>query len=751
MRNPLNKRLPREFKKNAGKYIGILLILVSTIVLGSAYMATSDSIIHTIEVNDSECKVEDGQFETMTPVSDDLKNEFADKDTKIVENFYSTVEDFDGSARLLVFDERTELNLVSLFEGEFPNEDNEIVVERLFAKNREIHVGDEIEVNDLKFTVTGIMAVPDYNALFKSNQDMIMNTTDFGISVVTKEGFDKLDEDTLTYRYSYVFEDKTLTEEDERKIVEDLQKALVMEGVGLQSFLTAENNQSIALLREDLGTEGPVMKVFIYILIMVIAFVFAILTNNTIESEAAIIGTLRASGYKKGEIVVHYLSPTMIIALVSSVIGNVLGYTVMMEPMKDLYYGSYSIAPLQIQFSLEAFITTTILPVVIMILINCFMLYNKLSLSPLKFLRKDLNKRRQKRAVKLPNFSFLTRFRIRVLLQNKVSYLILFFGIFISSFLLMFGLGLDPLIDNYVEEIDDSLTYEYQYVLKAPVEVENAEKLQSYSLSIWYEIGQKDLDVSFMGVSDDSQFLKDIVLPEKGNEITVTDPLAKKLNLEVGDELVFKDEYFDEEYTLKVANICDYKGSLTVFMKRTLLNELLGNDKGTFNSYLSNEKLDIDDMYLAKYITRADMIGTAKQLMQSFEGVMAMINVFSVAIYIILMYILTKTVIEKNALAISFMKVFGYDSKEINRLYLNATTITVIVSLIICIPIEVLCFKYTLVYAASMIEGYLPFYVPAWLYPAIIVIGIVAYYAVNALHIRKIKRIPMSEALKNRE
>ena len=40
--------------------------------------------------------------------------------------------------------------------------------------------------------------------------------------------------------------------------------------------------------------------------------------------------------------------------------------------------------------------------------------------------RKDLNKKRQKRAVKLPDFSFLTRFRIRVLLQNKINYLILF-------------------------------------------------------------------------------------------------------------------------------------------------------------------------------------------------------------------------------------------------------------------------------------------------------------------------------------
>ncbi|MDD5936694.1 MAG: hypothetical protein PUC65_14210, partial [Clostridiales bacterium] len=92
-----------------------------------------------------------------------------------------------------------------------------------------------------------------------------------------------------------------------------------------------------------------------------------------------------------------------------------------------------------------------------------------------------------------------------------------------------------------------------------------------------------------------------------------------------------------------------------------------------------------------------------------------------------------------------------YDSKEINRLYLKANTITVIVSLLICIPVEILCFKLILVYLASMIEGYLPFYLPIWVYIAIIVIGIVAYFAVNALHIRKVNKIPMSEALKNRE
>jgi hypothetical protein len=35
------------------------------------------------------------------------------------------------------------------------------------------------------------------------------------------------------------------------------------------------------------------------------------------------------------------------------------------------------------------------------------------------------------------------------------------------------------------------------------------------------------------------------------------------------------------------------------------------------------------------------------------------------------MYLLTKVVIDKNALYISFMKVFGYDSREIRKLYLD--------------------------------------------------------------------------------
>ena len=753
MKNPLNKRLPREFKKNAGKYLGIFFILIITIIVGSSFMAVMDSAVQTLEVNDVECKIEDGYFEVMSPVSDNTLTNLRNMGLHIVPNYYLSVNEFDGDASMIVFKDRTEMNIASVFEGELPKKEGEIAIERLFAANRGIEVGETISFEGETYLVTATIAIPDYNCLYKNNQDLLPNTSGFGICLVTDKDFDKYDGNKLTYRYSYRYVDTNLSDLNEKKLLEDVQKELFLDGAKLQTLLTAENNQAITFLREDMGKDGPVMKVFVYILVMIIAFVFAILTNNNIESEAAIIGTLRASGYKKSEIVWHYLSPTIIIAILSSVVGNALGYTVMIKPFEDLYYGTYSLAPIDIKFNIEAFVTTTILPIIIMIVINWWMLYSKLSLSPLKFLRKDLHKKKQKKARKLPDFNFLTRFRLRVLMQNKVSYLILFVGIFISSFLLMFGMGLDPLIDNYVEEIDDSITYEYQYVLKEPIEIKNpeTEKILSYSLKTWFELGKMDMSVSFMGISEDNIFFEGIDLSDKENEITISEPLAEKMNLKVGDEIVFKDDYYDKEYTLKVAHICQYKGSLTVFMKLDLINILLGNDVNTYNSYVSNEKLDIDEEYLVKYVTRADMVGTAKEMMAMFEGVLLIINIFSVIIYMILMYILTKTVVEKNAIPISFMKVFGYNDKEIGKLYLNATTFTVIVSLVVCIPVEALCFKYVLIYIGSMIEGYIPFYLPMWLYVSIIGIGIVAYFAINALHIRKVRKISMSEALKNRE
>ena len=136
MKNPLNKRIPRILKKDAAKYIGIFLILVSIIMVGSSFMSVMESSKYTLEDNDRECLIEDGQFEIYSPISDEVIKEFRDNGIDVAENFYVSINDFDGNARFMVFNERTKMNLPSIFEGRLPENENEIAVERFFAKNR---------------------------------------------------------------------------------------------------------------------------------------------------------------------------------------------------------------------------------------------------------------------------------------------------------------------------------------------------------------------------------------------------------------------------------------------------------------------------------------------------------------------------------------------------------------------------------------------------------------------------------------
>lgn len=747
-RCPLTKRIPRDFAKNIAKYAGMICILVCTISIGSSFQSVMDGAVKYLDDIKSENYQEDGFFETLNPINDKAMEYFEENNIQVAGNFYVTEAEYDGDCKVLIFNERDKIDIPVIFEGNLPQKDNEIAIDHVFARHKGIAPGDEVTLKGQKFIVSGTVSLPDYSALFLNNTDLMMNTTHFCVSVVTGECFEQFSEGDITYRYSYKYNETDLSKAEKVALSEDMLKTLVENGNEVQNFLRADQNQSISFLEMDIGNDGPFMVAFVYILVALIAFIFAILTNSTIEHESVIIGTLLASGYKKSEIIRHYIQPTLMVAVAGSLIGNALGYTAMIKPFVDMYYTTYSIGPINIEFSVLAFLTTTILPVVIMVAINYLMLGMKLSLKPLKFLRRDLKKKKQKKAGKLPDVSFLNRFRLRVILQNKGSYIMLFLGVFLASFLLMFGIGLKPLMNHYTDTIDDSLPYEYQYVLKAPATAEGGEKLRVYEMDVWFPLGQKDIGVSLMGIENDSVFFNGAISDEG---VTISSSLANKLNLKSGDELKLKDSSKEKEYTFKVSRVYPYNAAQCVFMARNELNKLLDDNEETYNCLISDRKLDIDNSYIAKQISRSDILGSANQMMDSFGTIILFINIFSVVVYMIIMYILTRVVIDKNTVSISYMKVFGYERKEIRKIYLTATTMVVIASLVMCIPLEIALFKATLVFLSSMIEGYVEFYLPAYVYAEIVVIGLAAYYVINALHMRSINKIPMSEALKNRE
>ena len=98
------------------------------------------------------------------------------------------------------------------------------------------------------------------------------------------------------------------------------------------------------------------------------------------------------------------------------------------------------------------------------------------------------------------------------------------------------------------------------------------------------------------------------------------------------------------------------------------------------------------------------------------------------------------------------VKILGYSNREISRLYIVATSIMVVLFLLLSLPVEYWAMVY--LFRAVMLEsisGWITFYIEPAVYIKMFLLGIGTYAVVAALEYRRICRVPMDEALKNVE
>ena len=176
------------------------------------------------------------------------------------------------------------------------------------------------------------------------------------------------------------------------------------------------------------------------------------------------------------------------------------------------------------------------------------------------------------------------------------------------------------------------------------------------------------------------------------------------------------------------------------------------NRKDTFNGYFSDKKItDINDEMISTVITKDDLDKTCRQLEVSMGNMMVLFQGFGVIMFVLIIYLLSKIIIEKNAQSISMAKILGYTNHEINRLYITATTIVVVLSLMLTIPLANITIEEICKVAFARFSGWLPYYVPEITFVKMFAAGVIAYALVALFQIRKVKRIPMTDALKNVE
>lgn len=752
--NPLNKRFLRELKSEAGKYIVLFVFIAGVIALVSGFLVASGSMSQAYDESFEKYNIEDGNFEVKREASRGLLDALQKDGTKIYPNFYKEEQTKNVESTLRIFKKRTEIDLECLMEGSFPEDENEIAIDRMYAVNNKISVGDVMELGDVSYTICGLVALSDYSALFSSTSDMMFDAVRFGVAIVTEDGFNKINDDHLHYNYSWRYSERPADEKEAKTLSESFLKTLYVNALlnlnGVEGFIPEYVNQAIIFTGDDIKGDNAMFTVFLYIVIAIIAFVFAVTTSNTINKESAVIGTLRASGYSKGELIRHYMAMPMLIVLIAAVIGNILGYTVFKGYMAALYYASYSLPTYVTIWNADAFVKTTVIPVLLMFAINFIMLAEKMSLSPLRFLRRDLSRRQKKKAFRLKTtIPIMKRFRMRILFQNIPNYVILFIGILFANLILLFGFMFGPLLDHFEQEITTHLLAEHQYVLVSGEKTENKEA-ESYDVTVLktQEGRYKSEEVMVYGVQENSAYIKSSL---SDDEVLISNAYANKQHIKVGDTITLQEEYGEKTYSFTVTGIYTYPAALSVFMNCDAFEKTF--EKGSYYpGYFSNEELtDLTQKNIAMTISKEDLTKTSRQLRLSMGGMAVLFQGFGVIMFALLLYLLSKVVIEKNAQSISMAKILGYSDKEINRLYIRTTTIVSVVSLVVTIGLCIVLLKAICEIVFAEYSGYLEFYMEPADLLKVLAAGLITYAVISFFQIKKIKAIPMTDALKNVE
>ena len=145
--------------------------------------------------------------------------------------------------------------------------------------------------------------------------------------------------------------------------------------------------------------------------------------------------------------------------------------------------------------------------------------------------------------------------------------------------------------------------------------------------------------------------------------------MPDKFLIHVGDSITLKEKYEKDKYTFKVAGIYDYTAALCVFMPRSELNDTFDLGDDYYSGYFSDTELtDIkSQVYWLRGLIWTLLTKISRQLDVSMGSMMGLINGFAIMIYMVLIYLLSKIIIEKNAQSISMVKILGYTNGEIEQ------------------------------------------------------------------------------------
>ena len=795
----LRRKMLRDILKNKSQFITILLMITIGVMVYAGIEAYMDGMTMTADKFYTESNLQDinvlGKNFTTADL-DEIKNiKNVNKAERKLELSMIDSKDKDKSYLVSII-ESNEIGKFYVSEGiAFDVDKKGIWLDYFYAKENNIKIGDKLSFKydgyEFNEKVLGIIYVPDHVYAVKDASQLMPNHKTYGLiymsvketegfikknvkeelaesmnTSVTDEMFDKIKPDFnyLDYvPFNYIMVDvnkKSNTSKVKDEIEDKISNCL--------ATIKIEYTASYTMYQGEVDEGEAYVGIFSFLFLFIAMLSVITTMTRIVKKQKLQIGTLKALGFSKTKITLHYISYGFFVSLIGVILGILLGKYFLGTVFLNLEMSFFEVPNGKVYINSSTYLVAllVVLAVSLIIFLTC---YKELQKKPADSLRNELpkvNNRSLNITTKgiFKKLSFASKWNLRDILRNKFRTVTGVIGIVGCCTLIVCALGMLNSMNYFIKlQFDDLYNFDYKLTLKENITSDNLESITSkyknntsetLSVEIKDKNGQKEANTIFVDSSNGYvRFINnnyDFIKLNSNKGVYVTYKYADKYNLKVGDTVKWH-IYGDKKY---------YESKIVGFYKDPQVQGLTAT-KEYIESLGINYKPDSiytnTNLSKVKAIKGVDTIQSVTSLKESISNMLSMMR--QMIIIIIIFAILLGVVIIYNMSILSFgekeyqfatLKVLGFADNKIRKIFSLQNSFITIASIIIGLPAGYFLTSY--LFKVCLDENYdFGVHIELWTYLVAALGTYLVSYLVSRHLSKRVNNIDMVSSLKANE
>lgn len=487
-------------------------------------------------------------------------------------------------------------------------------------------------------------------------------------------------------------------------------------------ILDRNSNAGYVSFIQDTKSIENISKVFPVVFFIVATLISLTSMTRMVEEQRGQIGTLKALGYNKLQIMMKYIIYAGIATVVGSILGMCVGFVILPEIIWKMYGMMYQMTDkILISFNWKYGGIGLILISICIIGATIYTSLKELISTPSVLMRPKAPKGGNRVILeKIPfiwkRLDFSHKVTVRNIFRYKKRFFMTIIGILGCTALILTGFGVKDSVKQIIpNQFENVFKYDMQISLKETLSqqerqdfkniLEQNEKVKkaisiymtsqiavngdaSEDVQIIVPENQDELD-GIINIKDIKNKKQTIKLSE--NEICLTDKAAQLLGVKAGDNLTLRDAD-EKEVNIKISNIVENYVSHYIYMTKETYQNIYGKDFEANVIFIQNIDLtDEEQDVLAKEIMDLNEVSGIVNMTSTMKSIDDMMNLLNYVVIVLIvaagllafvvLYNLANVNISERIRELATIKVLGFYDKEVYDYVARETVILTIIGI----------------------------------------------------------------------